>query len=119
MTPELSSGPKTFGPLPQALTQRGQLAWIFKFMAAVWVLVASALLGSALAWGLGGLAAALLLALPVRWLLSPLAERELQLQPQAVELRRGAFRRFVVFSSLRHVQVVQGPGERLLSLRLD
>jgi len=52
-------------------------------------------------------------------LLQPLLERELLLHDQALELKRGAFTRFVVYSGLRHVKVVQGPGERLLSLTLE
>lgn len=52
--------------------------------------------------------------------LRPLQERELTLHANALELRRGSFRRFVVFESLRHIRAVQSPrGERFLSLRLD
>ena len=54
-----------------------------------------------------------------RRVLAPLAERKLLLHDQALELQRGAFKRFVVYEGLRHVNVVQGPQERLLSLRLD
>jgi hypothetical protein len=105
--------------------QRRSLAWAFK---ALWLLLLLTLgltfqppapaLGllkwailAALAWGLwrGG----------ERRLLGPLLERELLLHDQALELRRGTFKRFVVYSSLRHVKVVQGPQERLLSLTLD
>jgi hypothetical protein len=49
-----------------------------------------------------------------------LLERELIIHANALELRRGSFRRFLVFESLRHIRVVQNPGgERLLSIRLD
>jgi hypothetical protein len=127
MTPgTLSSDSRRFGPSARALGQRralltavklalgalaGLLAWRF-WPASLGAALGLALGLLALAWGLW------------RWrglaVLAPLAERELRLHAHALELRRGDFKRFVVFESLRHIRVVQAPrGERLLSLRLD
>jgi hypothetical protein len=50
---------------------------------------------------------------------SPLTGREVLLRPQALELRRGGFRRLVVFESIRHLHIAQSPGGRLWRLRLD
>lgn len=126
MTELTSPAPRHFGPSARALQQRSWivlglkglilaclllLAWRFQppslaFNALKWALVAG------LAWGLWRAEGALVL--------KPLQDRSLSLHANALELRRGDFKRFVVFESLRHVRVVQSPGgERLLSLRLD
>lgn len=117
---------RRFGPSQRALAQRRALWSAFKAaLGALGVLAAWA------AWPQGAAArGAAILALAAlawalwRWrglaFLAPLAERELRLHAHAVELRRGDFKRFVVFEGLRHVSVVQAPGGgRLLSLRLD
>jgi hypothetical protein len=76
--------------------------------------------GSRLAlWAALAAAGAALWFWQARRLLAPLVERRLLLRDQALELQRGTFKRFVVYESLRHVKLVQGPEERLLSLRLD
>jgi hypothetical protein len=49
----------------------------------------------------------------------PLRGREVRLGPLGLELRRDDFERLVVFEGLRHLHLVQGPGGRCLSLRLD
>lgn len=118
---------RRFGPSRRALGQRRALVYSFK--AGLWV---CALLAARQFWPTAGVLVlvltALLLALAWglwRWqgldvLLTPLAERELTLHAQALELRRGDFKRFVVFESLRHIRVVQVPGgRRLISLRLE
>jgi len=114
-----------FGPSPRAL---GQRRWLLRAASALGLGVLLLLglsirsRGPVLVLGQWLMLAALGLAL-WRWsrqtLLQPLQERELLLHDQALELRRGAFKRFVVYSALRHVKVVQGPGERLLSLTLE
>jgi hypothetical protein len=116
---------KRFGPSPRALAQRRWLlAGAQALLLAVLILLGLGIRSHGLVLVLGQW---LLLAV-LGWglwhsgrraLLQPLLERELLLHDQALELRRGAFKRFVVYSSLRHVKVVQGPGERLLSLSLD
>lgn len=114
--------PRHFGPSRRALAQRRGLlgACLLALLG-----LGTAGLESApadLRWGLGlGLVALAW----VLWragdalLLGPLRQRQLLLHDQALELRRGAFTRFVVYEALRHIKVVQGPGERLLSLTLD
>jgi hypothetical protein len=47
-----------------------------------------------------------------------LHQRHLLLHENALELNRGGFRRFVVFESLQHVQLIQGRHERLVALVL-
>jgi hypothetical protein len=107
----------------------------------------AALQRKALAWALEGLTlASLLLTLGVqvplegwswmRWIVAaalgvalariPLAARaslakarEVRLHEQAIEIRRGGFRRLVVYESLRHLVLRQSPQGRLISLRLD
>lgn len=118
-------GPRRFGPSARALGQRRALLGALKALAfggaclvaiawpaellplelAKWLLVA------VLGWGLWTARGT--------WLLRPLLERELLLQEVALELKRGAFKRLVVFEGLRHIQVIQGPGPRVISLRLD
>ena len=120
-----SQAPRRFGPSPRAVTQRRWLVRACKLL----------LLSGLLALGLSsrpslvGLILAQWLTLAaLGWalwragdkrLLGPLLERELLLHEQALELRRGDFKRYVVYEALRHVKVVQGPGERLLSLTLE
>ncbi|HTA16440.1 MAG TPA: hypothetical protein VK786_01680, partial [bacterium] len=121
---EPSTGPVRFGPSPRALSQRRILAGA---LAAMILLCLWSCLGAAPAMpGLGWVrwleAAALVLGL---WLVvraagsNPLAGREVLLHPQALELRRADFRRLVVFASIRHIRIIQSPGGRLWSLRLD
>lgn len=126
MTELTGPAPRHFGPSARALRQRTWillglkgviltclllLAWRFQppslaFNLVKWSLVA------ALGWGLWQAQGS--------GVLVPLQDRSLTLHANALELRRGDFKRFVVFESLRHVRVVQSPGgERLLSLRLD
>lgn len=114
--------PRSFGPSARALGQRRALLWALRALAVLAALLLSRGLPSGLPARLG-LAAAVALCF---WgtrpaaLLRPLQERELGLHANALELRRGAFKRFVVFEALRHIHVVQSKGgERLLSLRLD
>lgn len=117
--------PRRFGPSRRALAQRRALLGALKALsAAVLALAAGSLatpiLPLALAkWGLWLLACWLLWLARGRWLLGPLQERELLLQELGLELRRGSFKRLLVFEGIRHVQLVQGPRERIISLRLD
>jgi hypothetical protein len=117
--------PRRFGPSARALRQRRGLAVVFKALLLLLLLtIGLTFQPPALALGLlkwlilGGLAWGIWTG-GERRLLGALMERELLLHDQALELRRGTFKRFVVFSSLRHIKVVQGPDERLLSLTLD
>ena len=120
--PTRPAPPRQFGPSRRALAQRrGLLGACLLIPLELGILgIHPALLGlrlglrlglAALAWGLWRAGDATLL--------GPLRQRQLLLHDQALELRRGAFTRFVVYEALRHVKVVQGPGERLLSLTLD
>ncbi len=119
------SEPRRFGPSPRALAQRHALLAALKLVAAACLaLLAFAqptpILPLALAkWGLWLLACIGLWQARGRWLLQPLMERELTLQELGLELRRGDFKRLVIFENIRHVTLVQGPRERVLSLRLD
>lgn len=117
--------PRRFGPSPRALAQRQALLGALKALAAAclallaWTL-STPILPLALAkWGLWLLACSLLWQARGRWLLRPLTERELTLQELGLEVRRGDFKRLVIFESIRHIQLVQGPRERVISLRLD
>ena len=107
----LAQPPRNFGPSQRALGQRRLVLGLTlqpdeaASRLALWAGLAVA--GGAL-WFWQG-----------RRVLAPLAERRLLLHDQALELQRGVFKRFVVYEGLRHVKVVQGPQERLLSLRLD
>jgi len=102
-----------FGPSRRALAQRRALAW---FLAAI--LFGAALLGlfqAALLPGARALAVLVLavLAALLGWALErratqALLERRLLVKPQSLELRRGAFARFVVFESLRHARPCTG-----------
>ncbi len=105
----------------RALAQRRALALLLAALAGL----AAALL---LQGGRSGLsrwvpAAALLgagaLAALVLGLRDPLKAREVLLGEHALELRRGSFRRLVVFESIRHLRTEQSPDGRLWSLRLD
>ena len=114
--------PRRFGPSARALRQRRALVWaahalLLLLAALLWRrLPAGPAAPAALAVALG----LLLWSTRPQVLLRSLRSRELSLHAQALELRRGAFKRFVVFEAVRHIHVVQGPrGERLLSLRLD
>lgn len=124
-SPVLATPPRRFGPSERALWQRERLLLAVK-LGAVAVLGMSGLLIQPTPptlilakWTVLGLAAWGFWLLAGRTLLRPLREREMLLQDQALELRRGDFKRIVVYESLRHVVVVQGPSERLISLRLD
>jgi hypothetical protein len=113
-----------FGPSPRALSQRRILAAALAVMILVclWVTLGGTMGVSGWDWIRWVLAAALVLGL---WLVvraagsNPLGGREVLLHPQALELRRGNFRRLVVFANIRHLRIVQSPGGRLWSLRLD
>jgi hypothetical protein len=122
--PEPSAGPVRFGPSPRALSQRRILAGCLAviILLCLWVTLGSASALPGWAWSRWLQAAALVWGL---WLVvraagaNPLAGREVLLHPQALELRRADFRRLVVFTSIRHLRIVQSPGGRLWSLRLD
>ena len=117
--------PRRFGPGARALAQRHALLWTLKVLAfsslalLAWSLPTPILPMALAKWGFLALAGFLLWHARGRWLLQPLMERELVLGELALEVRRGSFKRLVVFESLRHIQLVQGPHERVLSLRLD
>jgi hypothetical protein len=113
---------KRFGPSARAVAQR---RGILIALQALFIL-AGFLLARDLPPSLGARAAVvamvglLLFSSRPAVMLKPLQERELSLHAAALELRRGAFKRFLVFEALRHIRVVQVPGgSRLLSLRLD
>ncbi|HTB34039.1 MAG TPA: hypothetical protein VK842_04200 [bacterium] len=117
--------PRNFGPSQRALGQRRLLLALLRG-AGVGLLLVLGLAcqgdepGPNLAlWAGLAVAGVALWLWQGRRLLAPLAERRLLLHDQALELQRGAFKRFVVYEGLRHVKLVQGPEERLLSLRLD
>jgi len=117
--------PRNFGPSRRALGQRRLLLALLRG-AGVGLLLVLGLAcqgdepGPNLAlWAGLAVAGVALWLWQGRRLLAPLAERRLLLHDQALELQRGAFKRFVVYEGLRHVKLVQGPEERLLSLRLD
>lgn len=126
MTELNSPAPRKFGPSARALQQRRWLLLGLKGLIFVSLLIlASRFQPPYLAFNLfkwllvAGLGAGLWMARGSA-VLHPLWERELTLHDSSLELRRGDFKRFVVFESLRHVRVVQSPGgERLLSVRLD
>jgi len=121
----LATPPRHFGPSQRALGQRRLVLGLLRGAGLGLLLVLGVAAqgdepGPRLALWLGlALAAALLWRWQGRRLLAPLAERRLLLHDQALELQRGEFKRFVVYEGLRHVKLVQGPDERLLSLRLD
>jgi hypothetical protein len=118
--------PQRFGASQRALGQRRALLWALKGVLFGILLILSikfqpdSLWAIALKWALfAGMSAGLWYARG-RFIMDPLLERELTLHAHALELRRGSFRRFVVFENLRHIHVVQGSaGERLLSIRVD
>jgi len=118
-------GPRRFGPSARALGQRLALLRALKVLAfcslalLAWNLPTPILPMALAKWGFLALAGFLLWHARGRWLLQPLMERELVLQDLALEVRRGSFKRLVVFESLRHIQMEQGPQERIISLRLD
>lgn len=118
--------PRRFGASAHALQQRRWLLLALKALILACVLILAAkfqppslafnlfkwVLVVGLVWGLWQARG--------QAVLQPLLERELTLHAHALELRRGDFKRFVVFESLRHIHAVQSPGgERFLSLRLD
>lgn len=114
-----------FGLSPRALGQRRFLTGL---LAALIVAVLYLDLETASAWPAWARSGPWILAAGLAWFLwrvarvavaSPLAGREVLLRPQALELRRGGFRRLVVFESIRHLHIVQSPGGRLWRLRLD
>ncbi len=118
--------PRRFGASARAFQQRRLLLRALKLLLLSCLLILAwrfqppSLAFNAVKWALvGGLAWGLWRAQGVA-LLQRLAERELSLHANALELKRGDFKRFVVFESLRHIRVVQAPrGERLISIRLD
>lgn len=125
-TVEAAPEPQRFGASQRALGQRRALLWALKGVLFGILLILAlkfqpeALWAIALKWALfAGMSAGLYYARG-RFILDPLLERELTLHAHALELRRGSFRRFVVFENLRHIHVVQSAGgERLLSVRVD
>jgi hypothetical protein len=117
--------PRNFGPSQRALSQRRLVLALLRGAGLGLLLVLGLTCQgdeprTRLAlWAVLAVAAVALWRWQGRRLLAPLAERRLLLHDQALELQRGAFKRFVVYEGLRHVKLVQGPDERLLSLRLD
>ena len=116
---------RRFGPSARALKQRRVLVRGLKVMAVVSLLVLALAFQPPMLW-LNLLKWALLAGLV--WglahargelLLQPLLDREVLLHAHALEVRRGVFKRFVVFESLRHIQIEQLPNERIIRLRLD
>jgi hypothetical protein len=118
--------PLRFGSSQRALSQRRGLVWLFKGLLLsiflilalkfqppeLWAVALKWLAFGAIVWGLWQARG--------RLFMDALLERELIIHANALEMRRGSFRRFLVFESLRHIKVVQSPGgERLLSIRLD
>lgn len=118
--------PQRFGASQRSLAQRRALLWALKGVLFLILLILALkfqpepLWAIALKWAFfAGVSAGLWYARG-RFILDPLLERELSLHAHALELRRGTFRRFIVFENLRHIHVVQSPGgERLLSVRVD
>ncbi|HZM02301.1 MAG TPA: hypothetical protein VFC44_04685, partial [Candidatus Saccharimonadales bacterium] len=112
-----------FGPSPRALAQRRALAVlvVVLIMVCAYGVLDGALLNLT-GWIRWTLSILLLLALGRLFgaaIKKPLAEREVLLLPQALELRRGGFRRLVVFENIRHLHIVQNAAGRIWSLRLD
>jgi hypothetical protein len=121
----LAQPPRNFGPSQRALGQRRLVLGLLRGAGMGLLLVLGLTLQPDEAASRLALWAGLAVAGGALWfwqgrrVLAPLAERRLLLHDQALELQRGVFKRFVVYEGLRHVKVVQGPQERLLSLRLD
>lgn len=118
--------PQRFGASARSLSQRRALLWALKgILLGILLILAlkfqpEALWAAGLKWALAAAIAAGLWTSRGRLFLDPLLERELSIHAHALEIRRGSFRRFIVFESLRHIHVVQSPGgDRLLSIRLD
>jgi len=115
---------RRFGPSARALAQRVLLVRVVKALVllslgvlllmfqppAWWAILLKWSIAAALAWGLWRAQGTALLL--------PIQQRSVILHDQALELQRGDYRRFVVFSSLRHIQAFQGPDERMQALLL-
>jgi hypothetical protein len=116
--------PRRFGASERALQQRRLLILGVKGLALAclgvlllifqppvwWAELLKWTVAAALGWGLWRMKGAALL--------DPLHQRHLLLHEHAIELNRAGFRRFVVFESLQHVQLIQGRDERLVALVL-
>jgi hypothetical protein len=116
--------PRRFGASERALRQRRILVAAIKGLVLAclavlmlivqppwwWAELLKWAVAVALGWGLWRM--------PGAALLQPLQQRHLLLHENALELNRGGFRRFVVFESLQHVQLLQGRDERLVALVL-
>jgi len=116
--------PERFGPAPRALLQRRLLVGCLGLLIAAGpLLILHALPPPAgwgwLRWGLPPLQVLALLGLALLGASDPLRSRSALLHAQGLELRRGPFRRLIVFESLRHLHLAQAAGGRLISLRLD
>jgi hypothetical protein len=124
LTSPVPQEPRRFGASERALKQRRGVIAAFKGLALAclgvlllifqppvwWAELLKWAVAAGLGWGLWRMKGAALL--------DPLKQRHLLLHEHALELQRGGFRRFVVFESLQHVQLLQGRDERLIALVL-
>ena len=113
-----------FAPSPQRLRAFKALLGTLRILGLLVLLLTARRLS--LSWGpLQALVLALLLAAGAAWLgaggqalLQAASSRRVLIHEQALELRSRGFSRFVVFESLRHLSMAQGPQEQVLSLTL-
>jgi len=118
------SGPLRLGPAPRALRQRLALLWVLAglFLAGFLMALRTQAALPGWPWFQGVLAFGFCSGL---WGIRKaarapsLAGREVFLSGHALEVRRGAFRRLVVFESIRHLCLLRTYSGRLVSLRLD
>ena len=113
-----------FGPSARALSQRQLLVLVVKGLTVLSLIVLLLMFqppvwwAELLKWAIAAALAGGLWRAQGTALLTPIQQRSVLLHDQALELKRGDYRRFIVFSSLRHIQAFQGPDERMQSLLL-
>jgi len=120
----LAGGFFAFQVSPRALKGRRALVISLKLalMAVAWALalaVDNSGVAAAIKWALAFMITVGLYEMDGAALFRPLLDRELRLQPGAIEERRGLFTRFITYERFEHLRVTQDLRERVTRIVID